>query len=141
MNKNQLRGLEEATRERSEECIRLANEAIDMLKRQGKKITYVSVSKLSGVSRTTLYRTEVLKERIESLKAFGNEDANKVQRVSVKEGISREHQLREEINHLKKEKRMLIEQLIDRQEILDENEKLKVALRRLQLQRSEQKNL
>ena len=36
---------------------------------------------------------------------------------------------------------MLIEQLIDRQEILDENEKLKVALRRLQLQRSEQKNL
>ena len=141
MNKNQLRGLEEATRQRSEECIRLANEAIDMLKRQGKKITYVSVSKLSGVSRTTLYRTEVLKERIESLKAFGNEDANIVQRVSVKEGISREHQLREEINHLKKEKRMLIEQLIDRQEILDENEKLKVALRRLQLQRSEQKNL
>lgn len=134
MKNNQLKGLEEATKARSEECVRLANAAIDALKEKGEKITYVSVAKASGVSRTTLYHTDIIRERIESLKALGKRDNDAVKRVVVKEGMDRERQLREEISKLKKEKQKLIIQLLDQKELLEENIKLRTMVERLQAQ-------
>lgn len=83
--KSRLDGLEAATKARSEECIRLANAAIDVLKTNGQKITYVSVSNASGVSRTTLYRMDVVRERIESLKALGKKNDKSIKRCVVAE--------------------------------------------------------
>lgn len=135
---NQTAGLDAATKARSAECVRLANAAIDELKANGQKITYMSVSNASGVSRTTLYQTKIIKERIESLKALGKKDERNIKRYLVSEGIDRERQLRDEIAKLKKEKRALVEQLLDRQEILAENNKLKLMIQRLKEQRTEQ---
>lgn len=137
--KNRLAGLDAATKARSEECIRLANAAIDVLKANGQKITYVSVANASGVSRTTLYRMDVIRERIESLKALGKKDEKSIKRCVVTDGLDRERQLRNEIVKLKKDKRSLVEQLLDQQELLDENNKLRIMIQRLkEQQRSEQ---
>lgn len=137
--KNKLAGLDAATKARSEECIRHANAAIDVLKSNGQKITYVSVANASGVSRTTLYRMDVIRERIESLKALGKKDEKSIKRCVVTDGLDRERQLRNEIAKLKKDKRSLVDQLLDQQELLDENNKLRIMIQRLkEQQRSEQ---
>lgn len=137
--KNKLTGLDAATKARREECIRHANAAIDVLKSNGQKITYVSVANASGVSRTTLYRMDVIRERIESLKALGKKDEKSIKRCVVTDGLDRERQLRNEIAKLKKDKRLLVDQLLDQQELLDENNKLRIMIQRLkEQQRSEQ---
>lgn len=45
MKNNQLKGLEEATKARSEECVRLANAAIDALKEKGEHELYTPGTK------------------------------------------------------------------------------------------------
>lgn len=134
MRDNQLRGLEAATKARSMECERLANAAIDALKANGQKVTYVSVAKASGVSRTTLYHTDVIRERIESLKALGKKDNEGVKRIVVETGVNRERQLRDEIAKLKKEKRELVSQLLEQRELLEENNRLRLMVERLHKQ-------
>ena len=110
------------------------NAAIDTLKRsKTKKINFKTVSELSGTSTTTLYNNPVLRERISSLRA--------VKKITTQEQTApetvtrdREHELRQEIKKLKKEKQMLIVQLVEFDRLKIENQKLKALLSQKRLE-------
>lgn len=109
------------------------NQAIETLKRtRNKKINFKTVSELSGVSTTTLYNNPVLRERISSLRAV-----KKVREQEIAPDISvqdRERELRRQIQKLKEEKKMLIEQLVELEALRVDNKKLKASLNQRQLE-------
>lgn len=108
------------------------NEAIDTLKRsKSKKINFTTVSKLSGISTTTLYNNPVLRKRISSLR---NNISTNQQLASDTTSRSREQELRQEIQKLKGDKKMLIEQLVELEALKAENKKLKAMLSQRRLE-------
>lgn len=97
------------------------NRAIDTLKRsKTKRINFRTVSELSGVSTTTLYNNPVLRERISSLRAIR---AKSVQEISTHDISERQkiRSLQQEIQKLKEDKKMLIEQLVELEQMKAEN--------------------
>ena len=125
MKRGSTVGLELAAKERHQKCERRANQAIDQLKKKGVKVTFVNVAKASGVSRATLYNIASVQERIKSLKALECKDDSDIKRFSSEEQRSREKQLRDEIELLRKQRKQLVLQLIDQKELLQENLKLR----------------
>ena len=125
MKRGSTVGLELAAKVRHQECERRANQAIDQLKKKGVKVTFVNVAKASGVSRATLYNIASVQERIKSLKALECKDDSDIKRFSSEEQRSREKQLRDEIELLRKQRKQLVLQLIDQKELLQENLKLR----------------
>lgn len=110
------------------------NRAIDTLKRsKTKKINFKTVSELSGVSTTTLYNNPVLRERISSLRAI---QTKPVQEMPVYDISDREkiRSLRQEIQKLKEDKKLLIDQLVELEQLKAENKRLKelLSLRKLE---------
>lgn len=104
------------------------NRAIDTLKRsKTKKINFKTVSELSGVSTTTLYNNPVLRERISSLRAI---QTKPVQEMPVYDISDREkiRSLRQEIQKLKEDKKLLIDQLVELEQLKAENKRLKELL-------------
>ena len=114
MKRGSTVGLELAAKERHQE-----------LKKKGVKVTFVNVAKASGVSRATLYNIASVQERIKSLKALECKDDSDIKRFSSEEQRSREKQLRDEIELLRKQKKQLVLQLIDQKELRQENLKLR----------------
>ena len=117
--KRNITGLLQHSATLKSNTVERVNNAIDTLKRsKTKKINFKTVSELSGISTTTLYNNPVLRERISSLRA--------VKKVDVQESPppetavrDRECELRQEIQKLKEEKKMLVEQLV-REPIYDD---------------------
>ena len=110
------------------------NRAIDTLKHSKTgKINFKAVSELSGVSTTTLYNNPVLRERISSLRAVKKVQAQEmaVPDTSVRD---RERELRQEIQKLRGEKKMLINQLVELESLRIENKKLKALLSQQRLE-------
>lgn len=110
------------------------NQAIDALKRsKTKKINFKTVSELSGVSTTTLYNSPVLRERIKSLRAVTKKQ---VPGPTASDDVirDREHELRQEIQKLREEKRMLIVQLVEIEQIRSENQRLMALLSQKKLE-------
>ncbi|MEA4848839.1 MAG: hypothetical protein VB106_16530 [Clostridiaceae bacterium] len=108
--------------------------AIDTLKHsKTKRINFKTVSELSGVSTTTLYNNPALRERISSLRAVKKVQAQEmaVPDTSVRD---RERELRQEIQKLREEKKMLINQLVELENLRIENKKLKALLSQRQLE-------
>lgn len=110
------------------------NRAIDTLKRsKTKRINFKTVSELSGVSTTTLYNNPVLRERISSLRAI---QIKPVQETPVYDISDREkiRSLRQEIQKLKEDKKLLIDQLVELEQLKTENKRLKelLSLRKLE---------
>ena len=108
--------------------------AIDTLKRsKTKRINFKTVSELSGVSTTTLYNNPVLRERISSLRAI---QTKLVQETPIYDISDREkiRSLRQEIQKLKEDKKLLINQLVELEQLKDENKRLKelLSLRKLE---------
>ena len=108
--------------------------AIDTLKRsKTKRINFKTVSELSGVSTTTLYNNPVLRERISSLRAI---QTKLVQETPIYDISDREkiRSLRQEIQNLKEDKKLLINQLVELEQLKDENKRLKelLSLRKLE---------
>ncbi len=102
------------------------NVAIDKLKQSRKRITFKAVSRVSGVSTTTLYNNAVLKERIKSLRDFRkNENASVECRRKDNDIICA---IRNENKKLKEEKQMLVLQLLELEQLKHENERLKKLL-------------
>lgn len=104
------------------------NSAIDSLKRsKAKKINFKTVSETSGISTTTLYNNPVLRARISSLRAVQIQSAqkNSAHRISEREKI---RLLQQEIQNLKGDKKMLIEQLVEMEQLKAENKQLKELL-------------
>lgn len=110
------------------------NQAIDDLKRsKTKKINFKTVSELSGISTTTLYNNPALRERIKSLRAVKKAQAKEITASDIA-ARDREHELRREIQKLKEEKKMLINQLVELENLRIENKKLKVLLSQQRLE-------
>ena len=133
-SKRNISGLLKHTAALKSETEEKVNEAIETLKRsRGKKINFKTVSKLSGVSTTTLYNNPALRERISSLRAITKKSAAE---QAAPNAVARncEHELRQRIQKLKEEKKMLIDQLVELEGLRIENKKLKALLSQRRLE-------
>lgn len=126
---NQFSGLKAYSAAKNQESLEKVNKAIDKLKKKGSKITFDAVAKEAGVSRATIYNNEILKERVNSLKATSNivQNASEIPQIKSKAQLQDDKikALRERIKELETDKHNLIEQLVDYEEIKTENEHLK----------------
>ena len=132
---SQVAGIKAHAEARNRATIDKVNKAIDRLKRK-KNITinFETVSKEAGVARATLYNNAQLKERILSLRAISkaspleNIVAVKKDRIKLKD--EKIAALRLQVQKLEQDKKKLIEQLVDYEELRQENERLKLKLNR-----------
>ena len=131
----QTSGLKLYAEQRSQEICEKANAAIDSLLNAGEKVTFEAVARTAGVARGTLYNYPKVKERILSLKAemyaeasTEDEDApvrkTKVQRLEEKIAT-----LAARVAQLEEDKKKLIIQLVDQEDLKEEIERLRRALR------------
>ncbi len=131
---SQVAGIKAHAEARNRATIDKVNKAIDRLKRK-KNITinFETVSKEAGVARATLYNNAQLKERILSLRAISkassleNIVAVKKDRIKLKD--EKIAALRLQVQKLEQDKKKLIEQLVDYEELRFENERLKSKLK------------
>lgn len=114
-------GLSKHSAEKKEAAQTKALQAIDDLKQAERKVTVSSVSKQSGISRTTLYDNPTVMERIEESQV----ERKEAEAQSTQKTIE---SLRSENDRLKEEKKMLVIQLVEMDRIVDENKRLKAAL-------------
>jgi hypothetical protein len=126
-------GLKEFAEKKNQETIDKVNKVIDKLKRsKTKQINFKIVAEESGVSKATLYNNDILKERILSLRAIkkGVPDDSIVvtPKDKIKAKDDKMKQLYDEIKKLKEDKEKLIIQLIDMEEFIDENKRLRESL-------------
>lgn len=128
----QVAGIKAHAEQRNKETLETVNKAIDKLKRKKTSINFETVSKESGGTRSTLYNNAQLKERIHSLRAISKASPldnviaipkDKVQLQEEKITI-----LRERVKQLEEDKKKLIVQLVDYEELKEENKKLKARL-------------
>ena len=131
--KRNISGLLQHTAALKSETEDKVNQAIETLKRsRNKKINFKTVSELSGVSTTTLYNNPTIRERISSLRTVKKVQAHElVPDTSVQD---RERELRRQIQKLREEKKMLIEQLVELDALRLDNKKLKALLNQRQLE-------
>ena len=133
-SKRNIRGLLKYTAVLKSDTEAKVNQAIDTLKRtKDKKINFKTVSKLSGVSTTTLYNNSALRERISSLRAVKKVQAHEMA-IPDTSARDRERELRQEIQKLREEKKMLIDQLVELESLKIENKKLKALLSQQRLE-------
>jgi hypothetical protein len=128
--KRNTNGLLNHTNSIKRETEEKVNQAIDTLKRsRNREVNFKSVSRLSGISTTTLYNNPILRERIKSLRAL---KASTTQETSASAAFARdqERSLRQEIQKLKEEKHMLITQLVEYERLKAENKQLKTMLKK-----------
>jgi hypothetical protein len=133
-SKRNVRGLLQHAATLRSDTEEKVNRAIDTLKHSKTgKINFKAVSELSGVSTTTLYNNPVLRERISSLRAVKKVQVQEmaVPDTSVRD---RERELRQEIQKLRGEKKMLINQLVELESLRIENKKLKALLSQQRLE-------
>ena len=125
-----MAGIKAHAEAKNKATIDKVNKAIDKLKRKGKPINFETVYKEAGVSRATLYNNPQLKERILSLRAISKasplDDVVAVKKLQLKD--DKISALREQIKKLEDDKKKLIEQLVDYEELKAENERLKKQL-------------
>ena len=105
---------------------------IDKLKRKNKPINFETVSKEAGVSRATLYNNAQVKERILSLRAISKasplDDVVAIKKDKMQFKDEKIATLREQVKKLEDDKKKLIVQLVDYEELKSENERLKKQL-------------
>ena len=129
----QTSGLKLYAEQRSQEICKKANTAIDSLLDAGEKVTFEAVARTAGVARGTLYNYPQVKDRILTLKAEMHtgavvEDApvrkTKVQRLEEKIAM-----LTARVAQLEEDKKNLIIQLVDQEDLKEEIERLRRVLR------------
>ena len=95
-------------------------------------VNFESVGKEAGVSRATLYINDQLKERILSLRAIsksGNvENVVEIKKDKMHLKDEKIASLRERVKKLEEDKKKLILQLVDYEEIKSENDRLRKRL-------------
>ena len=136
MAKKNTEGLQKYTKAKNDETIEKVNAAIDRLKRtKATSINFSTVAKEAGVSKATLYNNAVLKERILGLRTstkgvpIPKTTENPVDRTINKGYL-------DEIRRLRKDKKNLILQLVEMEELREENARLKAQVQKL-LERGE----
>ncbi|WP_434284700.1 DUF6262 family protein [Clostridium botulinum] len=134
-NKN-TEGLKKFAKKKNQQTIEKVNKAINKLKRsKTKKINFKTVSEEAGVSKATLYNNDILKERILSLRAIEkgvpNDSMVAIPKDKIKAKDDKIKQLYEEIKKLKENKKNLIIQLVEMEELKDENKRLREQLEKI----------
>ncbi len=131
MAKKNTEGLQKYTKAKNDETIEKVNAAIDRLKRtRTTSINFSTVAKEAGVSKATLYNNAVLKERILGLRTSTKGVPNlKTAENSVDRTINKGYL--EEIRRLRKDKKNLILQLVEMEELREENARLKAQVQKL----------
>ena len=119
-------GLSRYAEQRRAEAEAKVHVAIDELKRKHKQINFKTVAEEAGVSKATLYKNKKLRTRIESLRAVKKSPAQ--QQEVENRRRSQERELRQQIEELKEEKKMLITQLVEMDRVMQENQYLKKLL-------------
>ena len=125
MTEKQASVLQAHNKRRNHETIDRVNRTIDSLKERGVVINFETVAKEAGVSRATLYNNPALKERIVGLRTVARCPVAPTKKPQPKDAISA---LRARIRELEEDKKNLIAQLIDYEEIKEENERLRRQL-------------
>lgn len=124
--KRNISGLLQHAASKKNETTEKVNQAIDTLKRsKSKKINFKTVSALSGVSTTTLYNNPVLCERIRSLRAI---EKHPLQINLLDDNRDDIRLLKQEIQKLQNDKKLLVAQLVEIERIKDENQRLKILI-------------
>lgn len=103
---DKLEGLKEYQANSKQETFDKVTAAIDNLKRGKKKITYKLVAKAAGVSEQTLYKNEVLKEKIKQAQAIQSSKNNQTDEKPIKfisEKDKKIMELKEQIQKYKEE--------------------------------------
>lgn len=118
-------GLSEYAKKKNETTIRKVNRVIDELHARDAEINFEVVARLAGVSRGTLYNNEQLRDRIRRLRAGGTDQMCDVLREKNRRQEEKLRTMREQIRCLEEEKKKLIVQLIDYEEVCRENEHLR----------------
>ena len=121
----QSKVLSEYAKKRNEETIRQVNRVIDELHAKDAEVNFEVVARLAGVSRGTLYNNEELRDRIRRLRAGGTDQMCDVLREKNRRQEEKMRTMREQIRCLEEEKKKLIVQLIDYEELRRENERLR----------------
>lgn len=127
-NSQRAQGLSDYAKKKNEETIRTVNRVIDELHARDETINFEIVAKLSGVSRGTLYNNEELRDRIQRLRAGGTDQMCDVLREKNRRQEEKLRTMRGRIRQLEEEKKKLIVQLIDYEELRRENERLRQIL-------------
>ena len=125
MTEKQASVLQAHNERRNHDTIERVNRAIDNLKKCGAVINFETVAKEAGVSRATLYNNPALKERIMGLRAVAHCPTPENKKQKPKDAVS---VLRARVRKLEEDKKNLIIQLIDYEEIKAENERLRRKL-------------
>ena len=126
---NQVSALKEHNSKKKQNTVERVNKAIDKLKRQNATINFETVAKAAGVSRATLYNNSMLKERIMGLRAIAfapsSEEYAEPKKTKVQRLEDTISNLKARVRQLEADKKNLIIQLIDYEEMKAENERLK----------------
>lgn len=123
-----MQGLSDYAKKKKETTIRTVNRVIDELYAQDAKINFEVVAKLAGVSRGTLYNNEELRDRIQRLRAGGTDQMCDLLKEKNRRQEEKLRVMRGRIRQLEEEKKKLIVQLIDYEELRQENERLRQML-------------
>lgn len=123
-----VQGLSDYAKKKNEQTIRTVNRVIDELYARDAKINFETVAKLAGVSRGTLYNNEELRDRIRRLRAGGTDQMCDVLKEKNRRQEEKLRTMRGRIRQLEEEKKKLIVQLIDYEDLCRENERLRQML-------------
>ena len=129
---NQVSALKEHNSQKKHNTAERVNKAIDKLKRKNAPINFEVVAKEAGVSRATLYNNPKLKERIMGLRAIAlapsSEQGAEPKKIKVQRLEDTVADLKARNRQLEADKKNLIAQLVDFEEMKEENERLRRQL-------------
>ena len=129
---SQVSALKEHNSQKKQDTVERVNKAIDTLKRKNATINFETVAKEAGVSRATLYNNPKLKERIMGLRAIAptpmSEEGAESKKTKVQRLEDTVADLRARVRQLEADKKNLIVQLVDYEEIKTENERFRRQL-------------
>lgn len=121
-------GLTAYAKQKNQQTIETVNRVIDELHAQDAPINYEIVARLAGVSRGTLYNNRELSERIRRLRAGGTDEDCDILRAKNRDQEKKLRDLRRQIRCLEEEKKKLIVQLLDHEQLRQENDRLRQML-------------
>lgn len=131
---SQISALKQHNAQKKQNTIERVSTAIDKLKRKNAVINFETVAKAAGVSRATLYNNPKLKERIIGLRAMAfasipgeNTETRKTKMQRLEDSVAH---LKTRVRQLEADKKNLIVQLVDYEEMKAENEHLRRRLRK-----------
>lgn len=131
---SQVSALKAHNSQKNLDTIERVNKAIDTLKKKNATINFETVAKAAGVSRATLYNNPKLKERIMGLRAIAfapapdaDVDPKKTKVQRLEETVA---DLKARVRQLETDKKNLVVQLIDYEEIKEENVRLRRQIMR-----------